>query len=338
MKSILTPLLALLLVLSSAPAWADKAAQAKAAYQQGKEHFRAGEYREALTFLKKAFSLKPHPSLLRYMGDTYYKMNKARMAIKYYNKYLDKAPMAADKDRVVAKVKQLELIVGAGEEEEEEEETQAAPPPPPPDDEPESKPKPKARTKKPKSNEIDMRPTGEDTEDPLAAADRRRKQRVIASATRKQKPRDTGNMGLTVGKWVALAVGVAAAAASISLGVVSNDLANSNGEKLREMIKTDCLEKKTVVSGCTGNPNLNDPVITYQARHHTLLNEHKDMQTGSIISAAIGGAALITAVVLFVMDRPAKKKKRRAESLGSRVVVAPVMDDTFLGLAGSLRF
>ena len=94
-------------------------AEAKEAYKKGRALYKAGKYAEAVVELQRAYTLKPHPSLLRYMGDTYYKMNDARKAIDHYKKYLKAAPQAADKEKVEGKVRQLELVVGASDDEEE---------------------------------------------------------------------------------------------------------------------------------------------------------------------------------------------------------------------------
>jgi hypothetical protein len=318
---------AALLVLHAAPrAWADRAAEAKAAYKLGKEHFKAGEYREALIQLQKAYKLKPHPSLLRYMGDTCYKMNQARQAIKYYRKYLEKAPMAADRDKVDAKVRQLELIVGAGEEDEEDDEQAGIAPPPPP-------PPPLPRTRRPaRGGRVDMRPTGEDTENPLLAADRRRRAEASTrTRTRTRRRRDKPSGALKVMKWVTTSVGVAGLVTGITFMVLAKGKAND----LQTAVKEDC---PTSSPNCPGNPEMNNPVVPYALKHHELLQDYKLFNTVGIVGLSVGGALVATGVVLFIMDAKSGNKERRRSQLGPRVAVTPVFGGGLYGVAGEVRF
>ena len=334
MKRLVVLLVAVVLLANAETALADNAAAARAAFNRAKVHFKSKNYREAMVELKTAYRLKPHPSLLRYIGDTYYKMNKARKAIKTYNKYLKLAPMAADKEKVEAKVRQLELIVGAGDDDDDDDVRPAPPPPPPP-------PPPRTTTPRAPAKKIDMRPTGEDTEDPLrgghkpgvTTTPRRTGHRAMPRRGRgrgRGRSDEGGGSGLTVAKWTALGVGVA----GIALGVVFNRLAASKASEMEEAVKTDCPTNNPT---CSGNPDMNKPVVSYSKRHHDLMSTYKTSQSVSIATFITGGVLIGTSVVLFVLDRPAKKKRRGRASV-SPLTVTPVVTGDLFGLSGELRF
>jgi len=332
MRRLLIFLVAVLVIAQAEPAMADNAAEARAAFNRAKVHFKAKNFREALVELNTAYKLKPHPSLLRYIGDTYYKMNKARQAIKTYKKYLKLAPMAADKEKIEAKVRQLELIVGAGDDDDDDDVRPAPPPPPPP-------PRASVTTPRKPAKRIDMRPTGEDTEDPLYAGHkpgvtpRRRSRRAVPSRRGGQRGGqrdDGGGSGLTVAKWTILGAGVA----GIALGVVFNRLAASDASELEDSVKTGCPPNNP---GCTGNPEMNRPVVSYSKQHHDLMQGYQTSQSVSIATFITGGVLIGTSVVLFVLDRPAKKKRRGRASVNP-MTITPVVTGEVFGLTGELRF
>lgn len=333
----------LLLLVSSlcspAPALADETEEAREAYRQGREAYKAGNYREALVYLKRAHELKPMPALLRYMGDTYYKMNKARQAITEYKKYLKEAPMAEDRAKIEERVRQLELIVGPGDDEEDDEDYSAAPPPPPPEDDPAAapepepapavkprpvprpapKPAPEAQPAPAKDPEIDMRPTGEDTEDPLIAADRRRKA-AAAQRGREGGEEKGGSPAVGIGKWVALAGGVA----GMAMGIAFNRLAASEASKLEDAITA-------------GNPDKDKPTVSYSKEHHDMITKHGTYNNAAIGSFVAGGVLLGTAVALFVVDAVSGgSKKERAEA--RRLYLAPAAGGEYMGFAGEIQF
>ena len=331
MRRLTLILVAIVVIAQAEPAMADNAAEARAAFNRAKVHFKSKNYREALVELNTAYKLKPHPSLLRYIGDTYYKMNKARQAIKTYKKYLKLAPMAADKEKVEAKVRQLELIVGAGDDDDDDDARPAPPPPPPP-----PPPGTPATTPRRPAKKIDMRPTGEDTEDPLygghkpGAKPRRTTHRAVPRRHRGRQRDDSGGSGLTVAKWTALGVGVA----GIALGIVFNRMAAADASELEEAVKTDCPPNTT----CKGNPDMNAPVVSYAKRHHDMMSGYKTSQSVSIATFITGGVLIGTSVVLFVLDRPAKKKRRGRRASINPLSITPVVTGEVFGLSGELRF
>ena len=113
-------------LLDATPARADNAAEARKAFKAGRTAFKAGNYAVAATELGRAYKLKPHPALLRYLGQTYYKMNKARKAISYFKRYLKDSPQAPDRAKIQAKVRELEMVVGASDDDDDDSSGKAA--------------------------------------------------------------------------------------------------------------------------------------------------------------------------------------------------------------------
>lgn len=305
--SFVVPLLALL--LAPAVARADTEAEAKAAFARGRTLFKAGRYAEAVTELKKAYSLKPHPALLRYMGDTYYKMNKARPAIQHYKKYLQEAPEATDRDKIEAKVKQLELIVGASEEE-----GPASVPVAPSGPVPGLDTEPKTR--------IDA-PTGEDREVPIAL------KRKATVAPLHQQPVDAPRRTrpMAVMKWTALSAG----AASLVMGIVFNRLAAGKASELEDAVRNDCPANKPA---CGGNPDMNQPVVAYSERHYNLQQSNQLYRTLSLTTFIVGGVLAGTGAVLFILDRGGERPARTP----SRASLTPVLGGSTWGVAGAVSF
>jgi tetratricopeptide (TPR) repeat protein len=289
-------------------------AEAKEAYKKGRALYKAGKYAEAVVELKRAYALKPHPSLLRYMGDTYYKLNDARKAIEHYKKYLKEAPQAADKEKVEGKVRQLELVVGASEEEEEEEttpltqatETETAPPPPLP-----------AETK----SNIDMAPTGEDKEVPMALRHRDALKAQQAQQAQQQQQTE-GTSAVSIMKWVAAGVGVA----GLVTGIIFNRMAAGEASDLEDAVKNGCPPTDT---SCGGNPDMNRPKIQFNEVHFDMQQAYNRNNTISIAGFVAGGVGAAAAVIMFIVDKP--KRGRRAS-------VTPVFAKGFVGLTGGVTF
>ena len=340
MRKTLVICVALAAMLTSGVAHADNMAKAREAYRKGREAYKAGDYREALIYLKKAYKLKPMPALLRYTGETYYKLNQAQEAIKYFRLYLKAAPMAADRAKVESKVRQLELIVGPADEEEDEFAPPPPPPPPPmpddatgpdtaappPPDDPVPAPAPAPRpAPKPRRSAVDQ-PLGADDEDPLLAADRRRKaaQRAGGGSTRRGGERggtkDSGSGGLFIAGVTTAALG----AVGIIVGGVMAGLANGKASELQDIVKE-------------GNPDMNKPTVSYSKKHHDLVVSYDSFNKGAIGGFVAGGVLLGTGVVLIVVNVVSGPKKK-ADASESRVVFAPVIGQGTMGMTGQVRF
>ncbi len=275
---------------------------AKASYQKGRDLFKSGNYTKAARELQKAYSLKPHPALLKYIGDCYFKMNKGKKAIKYYKLYLKEAPQAADKDKVERKVRQLELVIGTSDDESKQE--VAAP------SEPNAlSPAPQPESTKGNQIESDLMPTGEDKEVPLALTQASMKK----GSGRREQTDTSGTSGLKIMKWVSVGL----AATGLAMGITFNRLAASKASELEdEVVKT--------------NPTRDKPTVAFSREHFDLEQAYKRNNTISIISFITFGVGTASSVVLFLLDRP--KRNRRTAA------IAPIVSENTFGFAGSWNF
>ncbi len=334
MKKTLLFCVAMAIALTPTLALADKTAQAREAYRLGREAYKAGNYREALVHLKKAYKLKPLPALLRYTGETYFKMNQAQDAIKYFRAYIKAAPMAVDRAKVEGKVRQLELIVGPGDEEEEGDLAPPPPPPPMPDDEPEPAPATTSSAPPPPPPAADPEPAprprskpkattaiGDDDENPLLAADRRRKAAARQKKQRKKRAASSGgSSGLKVAGWTTLGVGVV----GLAVGGILAGLASGKATELQDIVKE-------------GNPDMDQPTVTYNEAHHNLVVKYDQLNKGAIGAFVAGGVLAGTGAVLLIVDGLSGGKER-ADAGQRRVVVAPVVSEQLLGVSGQVSF
>ena len=333
MKRTLLFSVAMAVALTPTLALADKTAQARESYRLGREAYKAGNYREALVHLKKAYKLKPLPALLRYTGETYFKLNQAQEAIKYYRAYIKAAPMAVDRAKVEAKVRQLELIVGPGDEEEEEEmappppppmpdedtepaDTPATTPPPPPPPSASSRPAPRPRAQ-PKSSGV----IGEDDENPLLAADRRRKAqaRQKKQHRRSRKAKASSASGLFVAGGILTGVG----ALGVIIGGVMTGLANGKESELQEIVDA--------------NQSNGQPTLAYNKEHHDLVVQYDQFSKASIGGYVAGGVIAGAGIVLLIVGASVSGGEK-ADAGESRVVVAPVLGKEYMGLSGQVSF
>ncbi len=109
----MTRVLALCLIaLLAGPtqAWAQSAkAQARKAFNEGRDHFAAERYPEALAAFTKANELKPHPLMLFNIAQVHEAMDDLPNAIATFNAYLAKG--AKNADEVKARVRELQRTV-----------------------------------------------------------------------------------------------------------------------------------------------------------------------------------------------------------------------------------
>ena len=74
--------------------------EAKSHFERGREHFRAGRYREAIVELKAALELDPEsPTLMYNVAYANELLGEIEEAIVYYRKYLDALPSSAGEER-----------------------------------------------------------------------------------------------------------------------------------------------------------------------------------------------------------------------------------------------
>ncbi|MCB9535094.1 MAG: PEGA domain-containing protein [Myxococcales bacterium] len=95
-----------LAVLPSLAAADDAKERAKALFLQGREHYVAGRFGDALTAFEQANAIKPHPLMLFNIAQVYEAMDDLPSAIARYDEYLATGP--GDADEVKAKVADLQ--------------------------------------------------------------------------------------------------------------------------------------------------------------------------------------------------------------------------------------
>ncbi len=96
-----------------APAGDDALAQAKQHFETGRNAYNAGDYVTSIREFKAAEALRPSPILDYNIGLANEKLGKRRVAVKYYKRYLELQPNAANKGEVEAKVQSLEAEIAA---------------------------------------------------------------------------------------------------------------------------------------------------------------------------------------------------------------------------------
>jgi tetratricopeptide (TPR) repeat protein len=97
-----------------APAAGDEALnQAKSHFDAGKNAYNAGDYPTAIREFKAAEALRPSPILDYNIGLANEKLNKKRVAVKYYKRYLEGMPNATNRSTVEASIGQLEREIAA---------------------------------------------------------------------------------------------------------------------------------------------------------------------------------------------------------------------------------
>jgi hypothetical protein len=99
--------------------------QAKKAFDAGKMFYQTRNWRAAIEQFKKAQSLLPSPILDYDIGLCFEKLDKPRSAVKYYRRYVARAPTAANREDVEARIAMLETQAAATQ-------PSGSPPPPPP--------------------------------------------------------------------------------------------------------------------------------------------------------------------------------------------------------------
>src|SRR5256714_3280902 len=88
-------------------------AQAKQHFEAGKNAYNAGDYVTSIREFKAAEALRPSPILAYNIGLANEKLGKKRVAVKYYKRYLEMQPNAANKGEVDGKITALEAEIAA---------------------------------------------------------------------------------------------------------------------------------------------------------------------------------------------------------------------------------
>ncbi|MDB4964884.1 MAG: hypothetical protein JWN44_573 [Myxococcales bacterium] len=88
-------------------------AQAKQHFETGRNAYNAGDYVTAIREFKAAEGLRPSPILDYNIGLANEKLGKRRVAVKYYRRYLELQPNAANKGEVDGKIAALEAEIAS---------------------------------------------------------------------------------------------------------------------------------------------------------------------------------------------------------------------------------
>jgi tetratricopeptide (TPR) repeat protein len=292
---------------------ADEREAARAAFAAARDAFKTGQYEKALAGLQQAYKLKPHPSLLRYLGQTYYKLNRVKESLKSFQLYLKQAPKASDRSEVEARVRELEMVVGAADEEE-----KGTVVPPPAAVPPTVVPKPSTGA----SSASSAGATGDDNEVPEGLT------KPNPNVASRQVPEPaSGNVDngtprrtwLTVLKWTALGAGVG----GLGAGIAMSTLATKKARELEELVSAS-------------NPTGKDPSVAYNAQAHDLQRAHQNFKTGAIAAWVVGGVASAAAITFFILDRP--KAETSPKTKTGSVLLVPVVGAGQYGLHSQLEF
>ncbi|MCC6746476.1 MAG: hypothetical protein IT371_02390 [Deltaproteobacteria bacterium] len=304
-------LIAVLVPFGARVALADDEATAREAFRKGRDHFQAGRYEKAAEELNRAYALKPHPALLRYLGQTYQKLDKPRQAVDHYKRYLKEAPQAPDKAKIEAKVRELEMALGA-----EEDKPGAAAPAPAPAPLPVA-PSPSRPAAGGKAQSPDLMPTGEDREVPDAIKAQRR---AADEAARGEGHAGPGAV-FTWLKWISTGVAVT----GLTLGIVFNRMAAGKASDLEAAVAVQ-------------NPDLAHPKVPYRPEHHDLQESFKQNRTTSIAFFVTGGVAAAAAITFFIVDATRGKAEAPSTPQGRGVSFAPILAPGAYGVAGQMSF
>lgn len=87
--------------------------EAKRHFEAGRNAYTAGDYQTAIREFKAAEALRPSPVLAYNIGLANEKLGKRRVAVKYYNRYLEGQPNAANRAEVEGRIAALEKEIAA---------------------------------------------------------------------------------------------------------------------------------------------------------------------------------------------------------------------------------
>jgi tetratricopeptide (TPR) repeat protein len=101
-------LLFVFVTLAARPAFADDRNAAREAFRRGSQHYKLGEFKEALQDFKAAFRAYEDPTFLFNIAQCERQLDQREEAVRQYKMYLAEAPDAANRDEVKAVVARLE--------------------------------------------------------------------------------------------------------------------------------------------------------------------------------------------------------------------------------------
>jgi tetratricopeptide (TPR) repeat protein len=93
------------------PAPSAAAAEAKAHYDRGIVAYNLGHFEEAIASFTRAYELDPAPILLFNVAQAHYKAGTLERALFFYRRYLESEPAAQNRDRVEARIQEIEAAL-----------------------------------------------------------------------------------------------------------------------------------------------------------------------------------------------------------------------------------
>jgi hypothetical protein len=102
-------ILALVVLVPSAPASADNREEARRAFSAGQAADKAKDWQQAIKHYLHAFELVPHQFAAFNIGADYEQLGQLREASVWFGRYLDLAPPSKDRDKVLQRIADLRL-------------------------------------------------------------------------------------------------------------------------------------------------------------------------------------------------------------------------------------
>lgn len=110
MRNEILSVAALAAFVAPAVAFADAKVDAKAAYQAGTEHFKAGDHVRALAAFERAYKLDPAPVLLYNIARCHEEMGDVAKARTNFELYLKRVPDAPDRADVERRIRVMQAV------------------------------------------------------------------------------------------------------------------------------------------------------------------------------------------------------------------------------------
>ena len=93
----------------------ERAQKARTLYQLGMARYQLDEHAEAIQLWEEGFRLRPAPEFLYNIAQAYRLMGKPDKALTFYQRYLEMAPAAADREQIEQLIGELTTAVAAQE-------------------------------------------------------------------------------------------------------------------------------------------------------------------------------------------------------------------------------
>jgi tetratricopeptide (TPR) repeat protein len=271
----------------------------KQLYERATRAYDVGKYAEAIEYYQKAYEIGGDPPMLYNIAQSYRLNDQPADAVRFYRRYLQRAPSARNKDDVERKISELEKIV------EERRRAQLAAPPPP------ATPAPAATPGVTAPPPVQPPPTPSLTPSPTPTTEGG-DTTPSGDGTPPSSTQDvagSGHVQRIIG-WSLVGLGAAAAAGAVIEGII----AKNNSDKV------------TTASQSMGK-------IEFDAGWE---KQGKNANT-AMIGLAIGAGAAAVAGVIVVLTAPSSSEAP-VEAAPAVATVAPWLGVGIVGAGATLRF